>query len=75
MSVFLKTIPSVPTPGYFTSFHIFVDSIPDAGKDRKLMSCSWGEEWQKPTHCPAWECFLSLVSQPSGTQLIFTANL
>ena len=26
MSVFLKTTPSVPTPGYFTSFRISVDS-------------------------------------------------
>lgn len=34
MSAFLKTIPSAPTPGYFTSFRTFVDSIPDAGKDR-----------------------------------------
>lgn len=33
MSVFSKTIPSVPTPGYFTLSRTSVDSIPDAGKD------------------------------------------
>lgn len=53
MSVFLKTIPSVPTPGYFTSFRIFADSIPDAGKDwNRLMACSCGQHWQE-THQPA----------------------
>lgn len=32
MYVFLKIILSVPIPGYFTSYHISVDSIQDAGK-------------------------------------------
>lgn len=75
MSAFLKTIPSAPTPGYFTSFRTFVDSIPDAGKDRRLVSCSRGEQWQNPTRGTGWECFPPLASQPSGIQLIFTANL
>lgn len=32
MSAFWKTTPSVPTPGYFTSSRISVDSTPDVGK-------------------------------------------
>lgn len=32
MYVFLKTTLNVPIPGYFTSYHISVDSIQDAGK-------------------------------------------
>lgn len=48
MSAFLKTILSVPTPDYFTSFRIFVDSIPDAGKDEnRLVACLGGEQWQE----------------------------
>lgn len=32
MYVSLKTTLNVPIPGYFTSYHISVDSIQDAGK-------------------------------------------
>lgn len=50
MSVFLKTTPSVPTPGYFTSFRISVDSTPDAGKDwNRLMACYVDHDGGKPT--------------------------
>lgn len=75
MSVFLKTIPSAPIPGYFTSSRIFVDSTPDAGKDQWRMACWRGEQWRKPSTGPSWEPSVSLVSQPSGIQLIFTVNL
>lgn len=71
MSVFLKTTPSVPTPGYFTSFRISVDSTPDAGKDwNRLMTCLHGP-WWKEIHqlallrhllCPQSPCLLEVSS-------------
>lgn len=76
MSVFLKTIPSVPTPGYFTSFRTFVDNIPDAGKGySRLVACTCAQG--KEPHQPGtwWESLVSLVSQPSGIQFLFTVNL
>lgn len=60
-SVSLKTTLSAPTPGCFTSSRIFVDSIPDAGKDGgRLMGTTVAE---------------SLVSQPLGITLICTVSV
>ena len=59
-NVFLKTTLSAPTPGYFTSFRIFVDSIPDAGKDGRLAGTTVAG---------------SLVSQPLRIKLICTVSV